>query len=398
MPYSVPAQLDADVDVMLDGFDDPAATLHEWRARRPWAWARAFGQPALLLLGHPLVHAAFRDEEQLPAAEYYGRVVTDVLGRNLQCMAGEEHRRNRALVSPAFRQRLMPGLVEPLLEPVAHELLDRVADRGSADLVAEFTARYPFTVITRLLGLPARAEDEIRRWALGMLDVRHHDHALRCSQEFVAFVQPTLDRRRDEPGDDLLSTLATTEIDGTRLADEEILNFLRLLFPAGADTTYLGLGSTLHALLTNPDQLALVLADLEHECRWAGEEGIRLNPPTAWIPRYAPRDLDWHGIEIPADTSVYLGVMAANRDPDVFADPDRFDVGRRPGAVMTFGFGVHFCVGAHLARTEIDVALRAILSRLPGLHLLGDDPVRITGTFHHLLRGPDRLPVRFGRR
>jgi cytochrome P450 len=230
-----------------------------------------------------------------------------------------------------------------------------------------------------------------------MLDIQNnHEHALRCSHEFMAFVEPILQRRRDDPGDDLISTLATTEVEGQRLTDDEIFNFLRLLFPAGADTTYLGLGSTLHALMTHPDQMAIVLDDLEGRCRDAAEEGIRLNPPTAWIPRINPRDLVWHGIEIPAGAPMFLGIMAANRDPAAFPDPDRFDVTRHPTQVMTFGFGVHFCLGAHLARAELDTALRVILSRLPDLRLVDDPGVRITGTIHHLLRGPNRLPVEFG--
>jgi cytochrome P450 len=114
-------------------------------------------------------------------------------------MSGDEHRVNRALVSPAFRQRLMPGLIGPLLEPVAHELIDRFEASGRADLVADFTGRYPFTVITRLLGLPQHSEDDVRRWALGMLDIRNHDHALRCADEFVAFVDPILQQRRTSP-------------------------------------------------------------------------------------------------------------------------------------------------------------------------------------------------------
>lgn len=292
----------------------------------------------------------------------------------------------------------MPGLIAPLLEPVAHDLIHRFVADGSADLVADFTARYPFTVINRLLGLPPHSEDEVRRWALGMLDIRNHERSLQSSAEFVAFVDPILQRRRTDPGDDLVSTLATTEVDGARLTDEEIFNFLRLLFPAGADTTYLGLGNTLYSLLTNPDQLAIVLDDPDIECRWAAEEGIRLNPPTAWIPRYSPHDVVWHDIEIPAGTSVYLGVMAAHRDPAVFPDPDRFDILRRPRSVMTFGFGTHFCLGAHLARAELETALRVVLTRLPNLRLIDQDNVRITGTFHHLLRGPNRLPIEFGKR
>jgi cytochrome P450 len=311
-------------------------------------------------------------------------------------MRGDEHRINRALVSPAFRQRLMPGLVPPLLEPIAHELIDRFVHDGRADLVADFTSRYPFIVITRLLGLPRTSEDDIKRWALGMLDIQNrYDDAVQCSREFMQFVQPILEQRRTDPGDDLISTLATTEVEGQRLSDDEIFNFLRLLFPAGADTTYLGLGSTLHALLTNPDQMAIVLEDPAERCRWAGEEGIRLNPPTAWIPRVNPHDVVWHDIPIPAGAPMFLGIMAANRDPAVYPDPDRFDITRRPTTVMTFGFGLHFCLGAALARAELDVALRVILERLQNLRLVDDDGVRITGTIHHLLRGPNRLPVTF---
>jgi cytochrome P450 len=393
---AIPTALDFEIDVLLDDLPDVAGNLAAMRAVRPAVWARGFGEPALLLLTHELVNAAFRDEDVFPAADFYGTTVSDVLGRNLQCMRGDEHRVNRALVSPAFRQRLMPGLVEPLLEPVAHELIDRFAATGRADLVADFTERYPFIVITRLLGLPQHSESEVKRWAMGMLDIqRSHDVARQCSEEFVAFVRPILDTRRDAPGDDLLSTLAVTEVEGQRLTDEEIFNFLRLLFPAGADTTYLGLGSTLFSLLTHPDQLALVLEDVGTRARWAAEEAIRLDPPTAWIPRRNPRAVEWEGIGVPAGASVLIGVMAANRDPAVYADPDRFDVLRQPAMVMTFGFGTHFCLGAHLARAELEVALRVLLERLPGLHLTDTDGVRITGTIHHLLRGPNCLPVAF---
>jgi cytochrome P450 len=389
--------LDTEIDFLLDDLPDVAGTLRELRAERGWLWGKAFGEPALILLSHELVQAAFMAEDVFPSADFYEQVVTDVLGRNLQCMRDDEHKRNRALVSPAFRQRLMPGLIEPLLEPVAHELVDRFEAAGEADLVADFTKRYPFIVINRLLGLPVHSEDEVRRWALTMLDIQQeHDAAMKASHEFMAFVEPFLHERRTDPGDDLLSTLATTEVEGERLTDEEIFNFLRLLFPAGADTTYLGLGNTLHSLLTNPEQLELVLSDLGEHSRWAAEEGIRMDPPTAWIPRRNPADVVWHGIEVPAGASLMLGIMSANRDPAVYDDPDEFRVDRRPGLVTTFGFGTHFCLGAHLARAELQTALQVILGRLPNLRLRTTEGVRITGTIHHLLRGPTALPVAFG--
>src|SRR5947208_10047078 len=180
MTKVLPDTLDTEIDFILDDLPDVAGTLRDFRSRKPAVWGRAFGAPTLMLLSHELVHAAFMDEDVFPSAAFYGNVVTDVLGRNLQCMYGDEHRLNRALVSPAFRQRLMPGLVQPLLEPVAHELIDRVESRGEADLVADFTSRYPFVIITRLLGLPRQQGEEIGRWALTMLDIQQdQDAALR---------------------------------------------------------------------------------------------------------------------------------------------------------------------------------------------------------------------------
>lgn len=396
MAITVPTSLDDETDYAVDDVPDFDARLAALRERAPAAWVRAFGRPAVMFTSYELVSAAFKDEEAFPAAAFYGNTVTEVLGRNIQCMVGAEHRRNRSLASPAFRRSLMPGLVQPLLEPVAHELVDRFETRGEADLVTDFTRRYPFKIILRLLGLPPAAEDDVSRWALGMLDIQqHYDDAVRCSQEFVAFVRPVIEQRRTDPADDLISQLATAEVDGERLTDEEILNFLKLLFPAGADTTYLGLGNTLLGLLTHPGELASVAANLDEEARWAGEEGLRWNAPVAILPRHNPRDVEWHGSAIPADTPLLFAITAANRDPAMFEDPDRFDVSRRATATMAFGFGTHFCLGAHLARAEIEVSVRVLLERLPRLRLVADDDVRIAGSFVQLLRGPNRLPVRF---
>jgi cytochrome P450 len=173
------------------------------------------------------------------------------------------------------------------------------------------------------------------------------------------------------------------------------MNFLKLLFPAGADTTYLGLGNTLYGLLTHPDQLELVLGDLDGEARWAAEEGLRWEAPVALLPRHNPNDVVWHGVPIPADTPLIFAIVAANRDPHYFDDPTRFDVHRRPTGTLAFGFGQHFCLGAHLARAELEVSLKVLLSRLPDMRLTDDPGVRIGATFAQLLRGPNRLPIRY---
>ena len=156
----------------------------------------------------------------------------------------------------------------------------------------------------------------MQRWAIGILDIQqHYDEALRCAREFTEFVKPILDDRRVNPGDDLLSKLATSEVEGERLDDEEIMAFLKLLFPAGADTTYLNLGSTLYALLTNREQLEHVREDPAERCRLAGEEGLRWYPSVPLLPRRNPNDVVWHDIAIPADTPLIFGLLGANRDP-----------------------------------------------------------------------------------
>lgn len=396
MKIAYPTTLDEDFDYLANDPPDLIERLHRHRESRPAAWVRAWGQPTLMLTSYALVDAAFRDEETFPSAAFYGTTVTDVLGRNIQCMEGEEHRRNRALVSPYFRAKNVAEVVPPLLEPVAHELIDRFEAAGETDLVKSFTKLYPIKIILRMIGLPIDREDDVARWAMGMMDIQNnYASAVQCSKDFTAFVKPILHKRRSEPEADLLSQLATVELEGERLSDEEIMNFLLLLFPAGADTTFLGLGTTLFALLTHPDQLDFVRSDLAHECRWAAEEAIRWYPPVSLQPRRNPNDVVWHDVAIPAGANLIFATVAANRDPAEYPDPDRFDVRRRPKATLTFGRGPHFCLGAHLARAEMEIAVRVLLERLPRLRLVEGTGARIAAGIVPVFRGPNRLPVRF---
>ena len=177
---------------------------------------------------------------------------------------------------------------------------------------------------------------------------------------------------------------------------KKILTYVKLLFPAGSDTSFLGVGNTIYCLLTHPEDLERVAADPESECRWAGEEALRWEPPIPTLQRYNPRDVVWHDIPIPADTPLLFGIAAANRDPAVFEDPDRFDISRRQTKTLTFGFGVHLCIGAPLARSEIDISLKVLLERLPRLRLDTDvEDVRIMAAIPPNFRGPNRLPIRF---
>ena len=167
---------------------------------------------------------------------------------------------------------------------------------------------------------------------------------------------------------------------------------MRLLFAAGTDTTFHGLGTVLYALLTHPGQLERVVADPRTELRWAVEESLRWDPVVSMEPRRAPTATEWFGHSIDAGARVLFGIAAANRDPSVFDDPDVYDVGRRPEPIMTFGIGPHFCLGAHLARAELLTALGAMLDRLPGLRLVDAEHTGVHGT---VLRGPRRLQARW---
>jgi cytochrome P450 len=383
-----------EVDFALGGdIDDLHATLRELRALGPVTAVRYYEEPAWLLTTYDAVEAAYRDDDLFPAAAAFKELTEPVLGRNLQCMHGAEHRRNRMLVSPAFRARAMPEVVRPLVEDIAHELVDRFAARGEAELVDEFDRMLPGVVITRLLGVPRDADADFQHWAHDLLSfTADAERALVARDEFTRYLAPFVAERRADPRDDLVSVLATTEIDGEHLTDEEIFSFVRLVFAAGTDTTFFGLGNALFALLTHPDQLERVLADPERELPWAVEEVLRWESPVSMEPRRAPTATTFFGQPVDAGARLLFGIAAANRDPERFDDPDRFDVGRRPQPIMTFGIGPHFCLGAHLARAELAGALAVLLQRLPGLRLVEPDATRIAGT---VLRGPERLPVRF---
>jgi cytochrome P450 len=382
------------VDFALGGeVADLHGVLRSLRERGPVMAVRYFGEPAWILTTFEAVDAAYRDDDLFPAAAAFKEMTEPVFGRNLQCMHGAEHKRNRMLVSPSFRARVIPPTVIPIITEVANGLVDTFAGRGEADLVEDFNRVLPGAVITRLLGIPPSADVDFHLWAHQLLSFPSDpEGALAAKDQFTRFLSPLVAQRRADPRPDLISVLATTEIDGQRLSDEEIFSFVRLVFAAGTDTTFFGLGNALYALLTNPDQLEAVVADPDATLRWTVEETLRWESPVSMEPRRAPTATTWFGQEIEAGARLLFGIAAANRDPARFADPDRFDITRHPEPIMTFGIGAHFCLGAHLARAEIMGALGVMIERMKGLRLVDPGDLAIGGT---VLRGPSRLPVRF---
>jgi cytochrome P450 len=352
---------------------------------------RYLGATAWLMLRHEDVGRAFRDPEHFPAAAAHLRYSLPVQGRTLLCMEGEVHRIHRALVAEAFQPQAVQALVAPLLRPLAQELIDAFGVRRRLDLVAEYCHPYPLRVITRLLGIPAANEAQLFGWVRGLFDYPFHpEAALKSAAEADAFLLPLIHARRAAPAQDLISRLASAQAEGRRLSDEDILGFVKLLFPAGADTTYLTLGSMMNAVLNDGALQARLAAD-PALIPQAVEESVRLFGAVALLPRYTETGARIGDADIPPDSWVLFGVRPAGRDAAQYPDPHRFDLARHAQRLVSFGGVPHFCLGVHLARAELAITLELMLARLPGLRLSeGVMPQSCA-----VLRGVRRLPVAF---
>ena len=324
----------------------------------------------------------------------YGNTMGLVFGHSILEMDEPEHFRYRNLLQQAFSQKAMERWERDLVAPVVASCIDRFVDRGRADLVRELTFPFPLEVIAKMLGLPDADLPRFHRLAVELISIAVDvARGLNASQLLRDYFAEVLARRRRQPGEDLISVLATAELDGQRLTDEEIFAFLRLLLPAGAETTYRSSSNLLFGLLTNPAQLA-ALRDDRSLMRRAIEEGLRWEAPLTGIARTATRDAVVDGVHIPAGAVVGVGLGSANHDASRWEDPERFDIFREPRQHMAFAYGNHTCLGMHLARMETRVVIDAVLDRLANLRLDPDAAdVHITGlTF----RAPAMLPVVFG--
>ncbi len=382
-----------DVDFALDELPGPELhqVLAEFRERAPVSPTRFFGAPAWIIPGHRELAEAFRDSDRFPPHLMYQAGIEPVVGRTFISMEGSNHFVFRKLATPAFRSRAIAEYEQNELAGLAHELIDRFAGRGEADLIESFAARLPYLVITRLLGLPRDREEEFHSWALALLHFRDDPaKATAAAHELTAFLAPVVDARRREPRNDVISGLAHAEVDGRRLTDEEIYSHVRLLFPTGGETTHGTLGNLLYALLTQGDTWARVTAD-RSLVPGAAEEVLRWESSIAVLPRMSgSTPCEFFGVEIPADVWVLFAIAGANRDPEVFGDPDRYDIERSCEAALTFGPGPKSCPGMHLARRNLAVAVEALIDRLPTLRLV--DASRALPR-RSILRSPDALPV-----
>lgn len=297
-----------------------------------------------------------------------------------------EHKALRHLVSASFTPRRVAGL-EPRIRELTREMLP--AAPASFDLVDALAFPLPVTVIAEMLGLPAADRPRFRAWADGLFSLQVEDPkeamddpTIRDAMgEITGYLGDWCRARRDDPADDLISALVTTEVDGRRLDDEEAANFSMLLLFAGHITTTLLLGNAVRVLDENPGSWASLRAD-PATIPAAVEEVLRLRPPFPLTARATTRDVEIAGTVVPARSMVMPWLLSANHDPDAHPEPERFDptrTGIGGGAQMSFGHGIHFCLGAPLARLEARVALEEMAARYAGLSVGEGDQQPYTG-------------------
>ncbi len=352
--------------------------------------------PVFFVYRYDDIARVLRDSDTFCSGHIIDLIMGPVMGEHIMLgMDGPQHRRYRALVSTAFRPKVMARWESELAERVANELIDTFAARGRAELVREFTFPYPTQIIAGILGLPREDYRQFQRWSIAILSfLSKQEEAIAASQQVKEYVAEILEDRRRRPQEDLISDLARAEVDGERLSDEEIFSFVRLLLPAGVETTYRSTGNLLLTLLSDPAQLQAVRDDRGRIPK-AIEESLRYETPLLNITRLATRDTELDGVAIPAGSTVMLMLAAANREEDRYPEPDRFDIGRQePKPHISFGNGPHLCLGMHLARMEMRVALNLLFDRLPDLRLDPDaDDPHIRG---QVFRSPTSIPVLFG--
>lgn len=386
-----------DIDVLIStavGADrDPYPEFARKRRDDPVSHEVGFG-------GKNLVFTVYRYDDvehvlkhpELFDSRVYAPAIGMVFGPSIIQMDGHEHHTHRSLIGGAFRRTVIGEWESSLIAPTVSTLIDEFAGRDRAELVRDFTIRFPIRIIAKILGIPEVDYDEFARLSIRLISIAQNIQVgLDASAALKEFFCSIIAERRASPADDLISSLVHARIEGEPLPEEEILGFLRLLLPAGAETTYRLLGNLLFALLSDPEQWEAVRDD-RSLLPAAIEEALRWEAPVAFVSREALRDTELDCVAVPQGAHVSLSIGSANHDESVYAEPERFDVRRAPARPhLSFAEGPHRCLGEHLARVETTVAMNALLDRFPSMRLdPGDLDPHVQG---HAFRSPTSIPV-----
>ncbi|MFE4248192.1 cytochrome P450 [Streptomyces sp. NPDC056910] len=378
---------------------DPYPVYEELRARGPVHRVRlpkpADDGEAWLIVGHEEARAALTDPRLVksPAKLGFSGLDEELIGTHLLITDPPHHTRLRSLVTRAFTARRVESL-RPRIQRITDDLLDAMLPHGRADLVESFAFPLPLTVICELLGVPDIDRADFRRMSNEVVAPSDRDGEYATFVELAAYLRDLIeDKRASAPADDLLGALIrTTAEDGDRLSPDELCAMAFILLIAGHETTVNLIASGVRALLTHPDQLAALRADMTL-IGGAVEEMLRYEGPVENATyRFTVEDTEVGGTVIPGGSAVLVGLAAADHDPERFPEPDRFDIRRDARGHIAFGHGLHHCLGAPLARLEGQIALRSLLDRAPALALDGPADDWLPGM---LIRGVRSLPVRW---
>ncbi|MFI2620336.1 cytochrome P450 [Streptomyces sp. NPDC018584] len=387
---------------------DQYETYAALREQGPVSRVSFIGREAFLITRHAEAKAALGDlrlsndqKKQPPEVElptYHGipEDVRPYFANNMGSNDPPAHTRLRRLVAREFTARRVESM-RTRIEELAERLLDGLTGQDEADLVERFAYPLPITVISELLGVEERYQGDFGRWSNEFLviDADRVEQREQAARALVGFILDLIERRRADPGPDLLSALIDVhEADEDRLSTDELASVVLILLIAGFETSVSLIAMTTYLLLTHPEELAKVRRD-PAVLPNAVEEALRFLGPAEITTRGSLEDIEIGGVHIPAHSTVLIAGAAANRDPRKFPDPERFDVSRDTTGHLSFGHGIHFCVGGPLARLEGEIALRALLRRFPGL-TLAIEPGQVSWR-RSFLRGLDSLPVRLGR-
>ena len=388
-------------DLFLDGWPHDAFAV--LRAKAPVYWHEERHGPGFWVVSkyHDVI-AVQLDSKTFSSArggtlmKEFNDEEREAIRVQLINMDAPRHTRFRRLVNMGFSPK-MTNRLTPHIREIASNIIDTVARRGECDFVAEIAAELPLQVIAEMIGIPQEDRHLIFKWSNDMIGFDDPEYGgagaevgKAASMQMFMYANQLVEQRKKAPRDDLVSVLMAAEVDGEKLTEVEFDSFFLLLAVAGNETTRNLISGGMLALLQHPEQRARLLAD-PSLMPTAVEEMLRWVSPVMYFRRTATRDAELRGQQIREGDKLTVWYGSANRDEEIFPDADRFDVGRTPNDHIAFGIGHHFCLGANLARLEIQIMFEEIMRRLPDLELAG--PVeRLRSNFIH---GIKRMPVRF---
>ncbi|WEK06144.1 MAG: cytochrome P450 [Candidatus Devosia phytovorans] len=376
--------------------EDPAFF---WDQYGHWCFAGFRDVSALLRdkrFGREILHVATREELGMPEPKAHTTAFDLTEKHSLLNLEPPAHTRLRTLVNRAFVSRHVEQL-RPRIEKLANEMIDGFEGEDTVDLIRAFAAPIPAIIIAEMIGLPAESAPQLLAWSnrmvamymFGVSTETEHD-ANQASQDFMDFIGDSIRERRRQPREDLLSHMLTSDRGGDVLSDEEVMSTAILLLNAGHEATVHTTGNGVKSILESGIDPVTLFATPE-QTEATVEECLRFDAPLHMFTRYALSDLEYNGINLRKGDVIGLMLGAANRDPQRFADANRFDPSRTDGANVSFGAGIHFCIGAPLARIELQVAFSTLFRRLPRLRLA--EPPRYNNVYH--FHGLEKLMVRW---